>query len=171
MVKNKTNLTNNLESSMNAACDIHYDLLDNEVLCQTLESMPLKAPVIASINDTLESVLNSLQSFKTGCVIIVDDNNIPIGIFTERDFILKVAKQYSDFKNSSISEFMTKDPVVQTLDCTIAYALTLMSEGGFRNLPIVNSQNTPVGIIAVKDVIDFLVGNFMNKLLSFPVDV
>jgi CBS domain-containing protein len=132
--------------------------------------MPPKPAVIANKNDTLDYVLNSLQSQKTGCVIIVDDQKNPIGIFTERDYILKVARHYSEYKDKSISEFMTKDPVVQTLDCTIAYALTLMSEGGFRNLPIVNEQNIPVGIIAVKDVVDFIVGNFMNKLLSFPVE-
>ena len=170
MEKNKNQSSQQIRNSMNAACDIQYDLLDNNVLCLSIGTMPPKAAVIASQNDTLDSVLNLLQAQKTGCVIVVDDNNQTVGIFTERDYILKVARSYFEYKDQPISTFMTKDPVVQTLDCTIAYALTLMSEGGFRNLPIVDEENIPVGIIAVKDLVDFIVGNFMNKLLSFPVE-
>jgi CBS domain-containing protein len=66
---------------------------------------------------------------------------------------------------------MTKDPIAQTPDITVAFALNLMSQGGFRHLPLVDERNIPVGILSVKDMMDFIVGSFVEGLLNFDIEV
>jgi CBS domain-containing protein len=60
---------------------------------------------------------------------------------------------------------MTADPVRERPETTIAFALTLMSNGGFRHLPIVDDEDQPIGILSVKDVVDFLVQKMMAGFL------
>jgi CBS domain-containing protein len=121
--------------------------------------------------ESIEHALVLLKSTKSGSVIVCSDDGMIVGIFTERDFILKVADTFEEKKNQSISNFMTNNPIVETSECTIAHALTLMSEGGFRNLPIIDSNNKPIGVLAIKDVTDYIVKKFIDKLLNFEINV
>jgi len=65
-----------------------------------------------------------------------------------------------------IESVMTKDPVCERPETTVAYALNLMSHGGFRHLPIVDQDMMPIGILSVKDVVDYLVGKMMEGLVD-----
>ena len=51
------------------------------------------------------------------------------------------------------------------MTCSVAYALSLMSEGGFRHIPIVDEGGKPVAIISVRDIIDYIVRT-MDKDLA-----
>ena len=65
---------------------------------------------------------------------------------------------------------MTRNPVTLPPDGSIAFALNLMSQGGFRHLPIVDQDRIPLGVISVKDVIDYLVEAYTTALLDFSAD-
>jgi CBS domain-containing protein len=66
---------------------------------------------------------------------------------------------------------MTEDPEVLTPDDPIAYALNKMSVGGFRHVPLVDRARRPVGIVSVKDIVDYLVDIFANDVLTVPPDL
>ncbi len=61
---------------------------------------------------------------------------------------------------------MTPQPVAQPPDVTIAHVLNLMSVRGFRHIPLVDEQHVPVGIISVKDIVDYITGEFIRALES-----
>ena len=65
---------------------------------------------------------------------------------------------------------MTPDPEVLTPDAPIVYALNKMSVGGFRHVPLVDELQRPVGIVSVKDIIDYIVDFFPNDVLTVPPD-
>jgi CBS domain-containing protein len=100
-------------------------------------------------------------------VLIVDGAGKLSGIFSERDVLLRILPDYQTLKSKPISEFMTKDPVSQPPDATIGFVLNLMSAGGFRHVPIVDPDNVPIGIVSVKNVVDFIVKSFTDDLLAF----
>ena len=52
----------------------------------------------------------------------------------------------------------------------IVYALNKMSVGGFRHVPLVDEERRPVGIISVKDIVDYIVDFFPNDVLTLPPD-
>ncbi len=148
-------------------CKTQFGVLDSNFLCQSISSLNPKTPITVSPETTLDKVIEKLQSCKIGGVLVVDQSKKLIGVFTERDCVQKVLGRGIDMSVTPVSAYMTKDPVAQTPDTTTAYALNLMSHGGFRHLPIVDQDNVPIGIISVKDVLDHIVESFFNDLIDF----
>ncbi len=113
--------------------------------------------------DTVRVALELLRKERTGCVLVMA-GDVLSGIFTERDCVLKVIATYCDGTSEEpVSTFMTKDPITVAPDAPIAYALNLMSHGGFRHLPIV-SDGIVLGLISVKDVVDGLVHSMVEDI-------
>ena len=158
-----------VSEAIRVMCQTNLGVLDKGFLCQSLSVLNAKIPHSLKKSATIKEVLTALQTKKIGCVIIVDDKEKVAGIFSERDFLLKVAHLYEAIKNDPVENYMTADPVTQPPEGTIAYALNLMSQGGFRHIPIVDGENKPVGMISVKDVVDYIVETFTQDLLDFPL--
>lgn len=150
-------------------CQTQFGVLDRSFLCRSIGSLDPKAPIMVSQGTSVHDVLLLLKENKIGVVIIVDDNGVLSGIFSERDALLKVFLSDLDLKKTPIASVMTPDPVSETADGTVAYALNLMSNGGFRHLPIIDSEDHPVGILSVKDIVDFIVEKFTEDILNFEV--
>jgi CBS domain-containing protein len=82
------------------------------------------------------------------CLLVTDDGRL-VGIFTDRDAVLKVAGQAADRR--PIGDLMTPDPVVLRRDDPIAVAINKMAVGGFRHVPIVEGGR-PTGVVSARDV-------------------
>jgi CBS domain-containing protein len=124
----------------------------------------MRDPLVVSAGDSVAYCVDLLAEHKTGSVLVVDDDEHLVGIFTERDCVIKVLRGSPEVLKQPVRELMTKEPVSERPDTTIAFALNLMSHGGFRNLPIVDEAGHPVGVLSVKDVIDYLVGCMMEGI-------
>jgi len=72
-----------------------------------------------------------------------------VGIFTERDALLKLAGK--SLSGKTIGDVMTRDPVVLREDDTVAVAINKMAVGGFRHIPVVD-RSGPTGIVTARDV-------------------
>lgn len=160
-----------ISAAIKIACKTSFGVLDSSFLCQSLGVLSLHDAVKVSENDSLHDVIDVLKNNKIGCVVVVNSAQLICGIFSERDCVLKVFGNDINLKTTKVSEYMTKDPVTATPDMTIAYALNLMSQGGFRHLPVVDDTNMPVSMISAKDVIDYIVESFTNDLLDFQPEV
>jgi CBS domain-containing protein len=45
-----------------------------------------------------------------------------------------------------------------------------MSEGGYRHIPLVDDDGRPVGMVSIRDLVDFLVELFPEKVHCMPPD-
>lgn len=153
------------------ACQQKFGVLDSSFLCQSIGILHLKSPLSVKQDASIAEVVNILKHNKVGCILVVDADAKLIGIFSERDCVLKVIGMNIDFNKTPISTVMTPNPVSQGTDCTIAYALNLMSHGGFRHLPVVDDDNHPVSMLSIKDIIDHIVTAFTQDLLGFSTDL
>ncbi len=169
MEKNDAEMHTEVNEALRLMCQTSFGVLDKNFLCQSLGVLNPKQPLSVHENDTVEKAFQVLCQNKVGCLVVNDERGVLRGIFSERDFLLKAAPHFDADKGFPISKFMTADPVTQPPDGTIAFALTLMSQGGFRHIPIVDSENMAVGIISVKDIVDYIVGTIMSDLLNFEV--
>jgi len=131
-------------------------MIDNRFLAKSLGLLNPPQPVLAHAEDSLEKVISILQEHKNGSVLIVSAEGHLIGIFTERDVVLKIVNKGINIDTTPVSDYMTKEPATATMTTTIAYALNMMSHGGFRNIPIVDENRIPVGLVAVKNILDYL---------------
>ncbi len=113
-----------------------------------------------------------MQYEHRGCVIVTDDgthNSKLTGIFTERDVLFRIVDRGKNPAALPIGDVMTADPETLSVGSAVAYALNMMSVGGFRHIPVVDDEHRPACVISVRDVVEFLVEAFPREILNLPI--
>jgi signal-transduction protein with cAMP-binding, CBS, and nucleotidyltransferase domain len=119
-----------------------------EHLDELLHEVNVGAPDVLDVSADADAAVQVMHQNGSDCVLIVDGGRL-VGIFTDRDAVLKVAGQ--PVGPRPIAELMTHDPVVLRHDDTIAVAINKMAVGGFRHIPIVENGR-PTGVVTARDV-------------------
>ncbi len=86
-----------------------------------------------------------------GAVLVMEGSALQ-GIFTERDALNRVLAEDRDPDVTQLSDVMTGNVVILGPKAAAVDALRLMSEIGFRHLPVVE-ENHIYGIISLRDFI------------------
>jgi len=128
----------------------------DQLIKTPISALKPKAPITVDPHSSLARTVRQMNMHNIGCLLVTDAEDKLIGIFTERDVLNRVAGLVDDLAAVTIGEIMTKNPITLTSDLPIAHAVNLMSNHGFRHLPLVDDQDRPVGIISFRDVIRFL---------------
>lgn len=108
--------------------------------------------VTASKDMTVRAACRLMTSNKIGALLIVENARIA-GIFTERDVLNKVLSAGLDPDSTRLEQVMAGDPQTINIDKPLAYALYMMAEGGFRHVPVVDKDGTPVGMVSARDAL------------------
>ena len=127
----------------------------------------MSSPAITlPINSSLYEVVETMYKEKIGSVLIVDENDRIAGIITERDIIYVASRglfKKDDIKAESV---MSKNIVTVSEESSIYEAIDKMRAHNIRHLPVIDSQGKPVGVISLRDLIDFSVS--LLKILMLP---
>ncbi len=166
----KNEKAGDIHGAIREVCGAKFGVLADSFLCQSVSRIEPATPVTLEESATLHEAILKLKSFKIGCIVIVDAHGAVSGILSERDIVLKTLEPVVDFKKALVTSYMTKDPVCEGPDATLAYVLNLMSQGGFRHIPIVDGDRKPIGIISVKNIVDKIVESFTASLLDFQTN-
>ena len=120
---------------------------DGRLLGEHLDAM-LGAAAIVDPGLSVHAALERMHREELDCLLVVSEDRL-VGIFTERDAVLKVAGRKAE--SFDIRDVMTPDPVVLRADDTLAVAVNKMAVGGFRHIPVMDGT-MPVGVVAARDV-------------------
>lgn len=140
--------------------------LKGEAFEVPLKTLNLKEPIVVETGTSLDEVIQCLVENHIGCVLVVE-NGILKGIFTERDVIMKVVEEVKDY-SMPVDNFMTPNPKVLKMDDTILQALELMHGGGYRHVPVVNEKKQPEAVVSIKDIVAYMVEFFPEDVLNLP---
>ncbi|MBM3630529.1 MAG: CBS domain-containing protein [Alphaproteobacteria bacterium] len=91
-----------------------------------------------------------------GAIIVVDNNNDHVGIFSERDYARKIILKGKNSKDTLLEEVMTKELITITKDYKIDQCMQIMTEKKIRHLPILENKKI-VGIISIGDVLKIMI--------------
>jgi len=91
-----------------------------------------------------------------GAIIIVDNNDFPIGIFSERDYARKIILKGKSSKDTLLDEVMTKELITVTRDYKIDQCMEIMNEKRIRHLPVLENKKI-IGIISIGDVLKIMI--------------
>ena len=130
-----------------------------------ISDLPLRDPILIDATASVADAVKSMNDHHTGCVLVGREGKL-VGIFTERDVLTKDYFR-ADSHTVPVETLMTKNPETLEADNSIAFALNKMSVGGYRHIPIVEGDK-PVGVLSVRDVVDFLVELFPEDVLNLP---
>lgn len=128
--------------------------VEADLLRDRIERLWPKSPSTVTPDTTVGEVLAKMVSESIGCVMVVDQGKL-VGIFSERDALMKVNTDAPRVKNKPISQFMTPDPATLETSDKIAFALHKMNVGGYRHVPIL-FQGKLAGVISIRDILRYL---------------
>jgi CBS domain-containing protein len=100
------------------------------------------------------------------CVLVVDERDHLVGIFTERDVLRRVVAGGLDPAVTTVGAVMTRNVEALTAADRVAYALHCMAVSGYRTVPIVDDTRRPIGVITASDVIRWLANEFAETVLN-----
>jgi len=108
----------------------------------------IRNPLTISMNATLACARNLMREHGIKGLLVVDDQNILVGILTNRDI------RFRPDEGRMVKEFMTPRErlIVGGSDITIADAKTLLVEHCIEKLPLVYDDWTIAGLITSKDI-------------------
>jgi CBS domain-containing protein len=136
------------------------------ILETPISDLPLRDPILIDCTASVADAVKSMNDHHTGCILVGRDSKL-VGIFTERDVLTKDFFR-ADSHTVAVETVMTKKPETLEPDDSIAFALNKMSVGGYRHIPIVEPSGKPVGVLSVRDIVDFLVELFPENVLNLP---
>jgi CBS domain-containing protein len=84
-----------------------------------------------------------------GAVAVVEDAAL-VGIFTERDLMVKVVDRGGAPGDISLGEVMEREVITLAPDARRSTALTLMLENHVRHLPVVDDENQVLGMLSIR---------------------
>lgn len=91
-----------------------------------------------------------MDGFDIGAVLVLEGEALA-GILSERDVVRRCVLTGFDPVETAVSAVMTADPRTVQADQGLADAISLLDEGGFRHLPVLDGE-TPIGLLSVRDV-------------------
>ena len=142
-----------------------------EVILRTdaIKSMGLEP--VASIPDStkLRDVIGLMQKQRVAAVVITNGGKV-VGIFTERDLLNRIVGLALN-EDLPIREVMTPDPKTLSLDDRIADAIHLMTNRGYRHIPLVDESGKDVGLISARDIVEFIAHYYPQEVFNLPSDL
>ena len=106
-------------------------------------------PLLMQPGDTVEAACKAMRERHVGSVLVVDEHEHLLGIFTGRDAVKVLAKGGNAGK-VSLEKAMTTHPVTLGPEQKAIDALRAMSDGGFRHIPVLD-RGRIVGVVSRAD--------------------
>jgi signal-transduction protein with cAMP-binding, CBS, and nucleotidyltransferase domain len=120
----------------------------SEIMTANLTSVSVSTPVL--------EVLQLMAGEDVGRVIVTD-NAVPVGIFTEKDVLRRVVTTGVDPKKTNIKEVMTSPIRAVPEETRIVDAFARMYKGKYRHLLVRGRRGRIVGIVSMRRILKIAV--------------
>ncbi len=126
------------------------------MLSNNVKEIMTREVITAGASSTIFDVMEIKVAKKVGAVVITD-NRVPVGIFTEQDVLNRVMNKKLDSKKTGIRRVMTVPIHAVRQETHILEALGKMYKGKFRHLLIRGDKGVMVGMVSMRDILKFAV--------------
>jgi arabinose-5-phosphate isomerase len=92
-----------------------------------------------------------MTAVRAGLAVIVDEDGVLLGIFTQGDFF-RHFEQHQDLLERSVSDFMTRRPITIRDDKLAVEVLHLIEQHRIDDLVVVDEGNRPIGVVDSQDL-------------------
>ncbi len=128
--------------------------------------LKLNNPLTIEEGTTLRDTIRQMQERNTGCVTILRKKRV-VGVFTERDILRKVVMARSSL-DEAVEKHMTQEPTVASRDTSVGEIMKIMEINEIRHVPLVDNRKEFVGIVSIRNIIDFLAEHYPAEVLNLP---
>ncbi len=119
----------------------------------TIADVMTKSVLSVDASMTINEAAKMMEDTKVGAVIVME-NNVTVGIVTDRDFAVKVAAHAYQI-TAPVKQIMSSPLFSINSDESVRTAAGLMHERGIRKLPVINDEKV-IGMITATDIVGLL---------------
>ncbi|OFZ85768.1 MAG: hypothetical protein A2V78_02355 [Betaproteobacteria bacterium RBG_16_64_18] len=114
--------------------------------------MERKKLLVAPPETSVSKAARLMARKNVGAVLVVKNKRL-VGIFTERDAVIRVIAKGRDAQTTVLADVMTADPQTVSPEESFGQALLMMYESGFRHVPVLE-KGMPIGIVSARNALD-----------------
>jgi CBS domain-containing protein len=116
---------------------------------------------------SVRAVVQRMREQHSGSALVVERGRL-IGIFTERDLLVRVVTEGRDPAQTEVGIVMTDAPEALPEDATMAQALRFLAQTHYRHAPLVNEHGVPTSMLSTSALIRFVSETFPKEILNAP---
>ncbi len=103
-------------------------------------------------NASFSEMIIEMTSKRLGCVIMCDENDIPVGMFTDGD-LRRLVQDKEDVYNRTAGELMRPNPKTVPADAILDRALAIIEEFSITQVATVDKEGRLVGVLHLHDIL------------------
>ena len=110
-------------------------------------------------DETVQAAALLMRKHHVGDLVVVDrveDDDIPVGIVTDRDIVVSVIALGLDPASLLVGDIMTDDLLTCREEDDVYQTIEHMRLRGIRRVPVVNGRGALAGIVSADDLLEFL---------------
>ena len=115
-----------------------------------------------SANASIHDLVNSLNTYHVGALVVSIDGKKIDGIVSERDVVRTMPGKLDQLVSMHVRDIMTVEVHTCTAATTIAELMLMMTELRIRHVPVVDASGALVSIVSIGDVVK----NYVSELDS-----
>jgi CBS domain-containing protein len=120
---------------------------------------------VVSPDSTAFDAVRLMANEQVGAVAVVKAGKL-VGIFTERDLMIRVVLEGRDPAETRVSEVMTADCITVKKDVSMGDVLQIMTDHHFRHLPVIDDDGRVLGLLSVRNLLHNRVDRLSQELDS-----
>lgn len=101
---------------------------------------------------TVFDCIGRMVDHDVGSIVVMDEDAI-VGIFTERDYMTKIALEGRTSEETEVQEVMERDVTMVGPEKPLAECMHLMTKLRSRHLPAVDNDENLIGMVSIGDCV------------------
>ena len=141
------------------------DIYVKSLMTTTVATTPPEAELVA--------VIQAMLDHHYSCMVVLEEE-VPVGIVTERDFIRLLAERDdSAVRNRKVTDVMTRPVITVTEETSLFDALVTITSHNIRHLPVVSSAGNLVGLVSLANLAksQFHVFERQREIIEYSITV
>jgi CBS domain-containing protein len=119
-----------------------------------------------TLDATAAQAIGLMLRRHVGAVAVIDTEHRIAGIFTERDVLLKLALSGRNLEKTPVRDVMTTPVELASAETSPGEALATMVERHFRHLPVADTNGKVLGMLSIRDLLQWRIDDLSQELDS-----
>jgi CBS domain-containing protein len=102
-------------------------------------------------NETVYAAIEKMVAKNVGSIVVTESDGAICGIFTERDYLRRIALEGKTSKGTTVGDVMSIHLIATSPEQTVEECMAIMAEHKIRHLPVMQGPKL-VGIVSIGDL-------------------
>jgi len=119
----------------------------------------------ANEEETVFEAIQRMVNMKIGSIVVKNSKGITTGIFTERDYLKKIALAGLTSKTTKVKDVMTKKLIWVDKEKKAKDCMEIMTKNRFRHLPVLSKEGGDLlGMISIGDLVNAVLHEYRSSV-------